>query len=366
MKKIINRFLSVKNKKKRIYNIGYGEKRALVSYLSDCYDNLNIYEGGRTNRRECSIVVSVLNSLGYTVDLLDCRDSEPINSRRYDLVFGFGHPFRKSISDKKILYLTEQSPKFSYREELKRIDEYNTINQASLKIERSGVFYEDADIEMSDGFITLGYENKLNLTIDYGIESNRVECVYPTGVPSSISKADFSKQSFLWFGSAGVVHKGLDILCDVFKERPDLDLYVAGDIGRNKKLVPKLKNIHLCGYVEVCSKQFFDLIQTCSFVVLPSCSEGVPTGVITCMQSGLIPICTKVCSIQESQQFGFCLSTPDKNELFALIDKASLLDSEENEYLSKIIQSKSFHNYSESKFTESLKAALSQLLNLNN
>lgn len=33
---------------------------------------------------------------------------------------------------------------------------------------------------------------------------------------------------FLWFGSAGAIHKGLDILLDTFKNVPKGELYIAG------------------------------------------------------------------------------------------------------------------------------------------
>ena len=58
---------------------------------------------------------------------------------------------------------------------------------------------------------------------------------------------------------------------------------------------PNIKNV---GYVVIKSEYFAQLASECCFVVLPSCSEGVATAVITGMNHGLIPLITKETNIE--------------------------------------------------------------------
>ena len=43
---------------------------------------------------------------------------------------------------------------------------------------------------------------------------------------------DASRRHFLWFGSVGFVHKGLDLVLEAFAEMPDYQLTVCGPIDR--------------------------------------------------------------------------------------------------------------------------------------
>lgn len=61
------------------------------------------------------------------------------------------------------------------------------------------------------------------------------------------------------------------------------------------------------GFVPVTSNLFIKLMNLCSFVILPSCSEGMATGVLTCMNHGLIPIVTRESGI-DIQEWGIYLN----------------------------------------------------------
>src|SRR5262249_29789582 len=48
--------------------------------------------------------------------------------------------------------------------------------------------------------------------------------------PPDFDRKDFdsARRNFMWFGSTGVLHKGLDLILEVFAERKDLNLWVCG------------------------------------------------------------------------------------------------------------------------------------------
>ena len=117
-------------------------------------------------------------------------------------------------------------------------------------------------------------------------------------IRQSISEA---KNNFLWFGSLGLIHKGLDIVIDTFKDFPDLQVNCYGIDKRERKLFNKLKskNIHDCGTINVLSNKYYtDIILKHNFIIFPSCSEGMSTAIATSMAHGIIPIITKECGFE--------------------------------------------------------------------
>ena len=55
----------------------------------------------------------------------------------------------------------------------------------------------------------------------------------------------------------------------------------------------KLKNIHKIGWINLFKKEFHKIIDKCSFHIFPSCTEGMPGALISTMNVGIIPLCTK-------------------------------------------------------------------------
>jgi len=104
----------------------------------------------------------------------------------------------------------------------------------------------------------------------------------------------------MWIGSSGAIHKGLDILLDVFSKHPDLELYILGLNESDRRLLSGMmgNNVKNCGYIRIVGEEFASLAEKCGFVVLPSCSEGLATAVITGMNHGLIPLVTRETSIE--------------------------------------------------------------------
>jgi glycosyltransferase involved in cell wall biosynthesis len=122
------------------------------------------------------------------------------------------------------------------------------------------------------------------------------------------------RNNFIWFGGRGLVHKGLDLLLDVFSEMPDYHLYVCGPIRRSEDIdkvydigiynnpkenafekayyneLYQTPNIHTIGWIDVSSPEFVEIAKKCVGLIHPSCSEGGAGSVINCMHAGLIPI----------------------------------------------------------------------------
>jgi glycosyltransferase involved in cell wall biosynthesis len=139
--------------------------------------------------------------------------------------------------------------------------------------------------------ITLGEINSLRQ------QYKTIYSIFPTGILNSkfvYNKKDhlLTRKNFLWLGSSGAIHKGLDILIDVFKKRDDITLTIGGLLQQEKKILnfSNRSNIFDHGHIDIKTDTFLNIVQKCSYIILPSCSEGFSTSISTGMLHGLIPI----------------------------------------------------------------------------
>ncbi|EKO3702107.1 glycosyltransferase family 4 protein [Vibrio metschnikovii] len=306
--KSIVEILFLKKQSTIIRNLGYsirndGQKRALVSYVVDSYGKKIEEFRYNTNRIECLLIIESLIKMGYLVDVLYCNDDIEYGDS-YDLIFGFGHAFRRATKNnpnaKKILYMTEAHPRVSYTYENKRFSDFNIKSVSNFKVERSGTYYLESDFLVADSVICLGEKHFEYLTKAY--PNKKIEYIYPTGVmPQQDIFSYYCKEeleiNILWFGSRGVIHKGLDILIDAIQDLKNIQLHVCGVKEKQLKSYIKMipNNVVIHGLVDPKSNDFVRIVSKCDYMFLPSASEGVSTSAITCMYAGLIPVITENC-----------------------------------------------------------------------
>jgi hypothetical protein len=278
------------------------QKKVLISYINDSvftnYSNNKIFH---TNINEVNQILSVFIRKNYSIDIISAIDTKSIkfiNNKKYDLIFGFGDVFhffaKHNPNSIKILYMTENHPNLSYTRENERIDYFFERHRKRISIQRSFKYYKLNHFNYVDYSIILGEIEPFNkyLFPKYNL--------FPTGMINSsyvFKKREYphTKKSFLWFGSTGAIHKGLDLLIDIFSNRQDITLYICGLQDHERKLlnIPKRSNIKDLGRVNIQSEEFKALVELCSFIILPSCSEGFSTSITTCMRHSLIPIIIK-------------------------------------------------------------------------
>ncbi len=321
------------------------QKKAVICYLTTSYtkdwESNNI---GRTQPFEILSIAKVLADTGYCIDIIGCNDTKALShleAKKYDLLFGFGEAFfqltQKHPDAMSILYMTEHHPEFADREEKKRIAYFHERHKKKARIVRSGNFYKQH-------YFNQLYTHVITMSeIEPFLEDyKRPFTIFPTGVVNDnfvFKQKDHmtTRKHFFWLGSYGAVHKGLDLLLDVFENRDDIVLHIAGLSEEDEKLLnpKKKKNIINHGYINIKTNTFLEVVQTCSFVILPSCSEGFSTAITTGMLHGMIPVVMK--------DTGF--NRLDENVILLEDYKISYLD----EKLTEIISSKpnDLENFSE-------------------
>ena len=73
-------------------------------------------------------------------------------------------------------------------------------------------------------------------------------------------------------------------------------------------------SIHPVGWIKVNSARFYDLVQKCAYVILPSCSDASAGSVVECMHAGLIPVITKEAGI-DTEDFGVMIANESLEEI---------------------------------------------------
>jgi len=145
-----------------------------------------------------------------------------------------------------------------------------------------------------------------------------------------------SRKRFLWFGSGGFVHKGLDLVLDAFADMPDYHLTICGPIDRERdfqsayqKELYKTPNIRTLGWVDTTSPTFLEITKNCLGLVYPSCSEGQSGGVVTCLHAGLIPIISYESGVDVDSGFGVILKNCSVEKIKNAIRRVSSLPTQQ-------------------------------------
>ena len=273
------------------------QKKILVSYMDYGRTAYSLrHVRAHTNLQELMQMIRVLIDMDFCIDVCACNNEDvtlEMPYDYYDYIIGFGDMFRlaKNRNPKaySIMYMTENPYTISEERERERIEYFYKRTGKKIDYSRTGKFYLKNDELLADAIICLGekkyYSNQL------------VQRVYPSAFKNSkYVKNSMEKRvssNFLVFGVKGFVHKGNDLLVEVFRKHPEWKLYMCGgEIEKECRNygIQLPSNVINCGFVDVESDKFLELVEKCVFVLLPSCSEGMSTSVLTCMRHGMIPV----------------------------------------------------------------------------
>lgn len=394
MKKILRKYIPsdiwdtfryIKNKFKRpianYFKTNFREN-VLISYITEPFKNgIHLRH---TNQAEALEIAKVFNELGYNVDIVDYYYYEGnINYDKYSVIFGFGEPLEKSFYNRNhkiltIFYGTGMHVIHQNHATLKRIEEvYKKKGKWLLESARIVDKAWSVQTSLVDNIITLGNDEVVDSYQKYFSRKiyNIPISYYKIFDHEEILKNknfEEAKNHFLWFGSSGLIHKGLDLLLEVFKEMPDLYLHICGPIDNEPKFkaiyyeeLYNTKNIHTYGYVNIQSKSFKDIINKCAFIIFPSCSEGGGGSVINVMVYGLIPIVSTKASVR-IKDFGIEIKELTHESIKESVIKAANLSEDEIEKRSIKCADDTINNHSIEKYSYELKRALIDILEKKN
>lgn len=349
-------------------------KKALLSY--------SVYPFRKKNRSlihpnyvESYKLNKILDELGYSVDIYNNIYEGTIDYSQYDLIIGEGVPIsnfflnRPNKEVKTIYYSTGSHPIFQNTQSYERlIDFYHKSGkwvQGSARIVNDKWFLGSS---LSDSYIVIGNQVTKDSFIRF-TDSISINTINP---PFYSRVADFDgskkdKKKFLWFGSYGLLHKGLDVVIETFLQNEDLELHICGHtleepefMAFYQERLQKADNIIIHGFISIDGEEFKELMETCSFVILTSVAEGLATAVVTAMgNGGLIPVVTKETGIDLN--LGIEVNHNDMPSLNRALKISQKMNT--GEILEKTIYNRKYisENFSEESFEDNLRKTLYQI-----
>ena len=349
----LQKLLLTEKYKKNVFNKKYS-KHVLMCHLPEAFDKKELPKY-HSNLTECYTIAKCFDKLGYCVDCVS-RTKTGIDYSKYDIVFGInGNAFMGAFSTDekvkplKIFYPVGGETFFNYRETaLRNRDFHDRHGKWMLSSNRylPGDIRAYYEANLSDAVICLGNEYVFSHFVNEDKHKNKYRWLpafyFPT-IETPIEK-DFAKcrKNILWFGSSGMVHKGLDIAIDFAVEHPEYTLHICGGCRLETDFwnhyTPKIKacdNIHLHGFVDIESAKYAQILSQCGILLNPSVSEGGAVAVLNVLgNDALLPVYSKATGVDLSH-CGVCVTNVTYKDFEQALLELESLPTEEFELKAK-------------------------------
>jgi hypothetical protein len=311
LKSVLSKFYISYLNRKKLSNFFQRKntKNALLIYLVEPFFREKITHG---NYFEVRGLAYALDSLNYNVDVVNHSYKVDKDFTKYDLIIGFGEAFDRLLNNplfrsKAILYATSQHSFILNKSAMGAIKRfYQKSKLRDLSLVRYRHFSWQATYDLVDGIIVVdgsGFAKKTYIDNSL-VNAASIKSVSPPYIAiyeGQLKQNDSTKMQFIWFAGDGPVHKGLDLLLEYFYKNKELTLHVVGNISKYKnffeyyfKHLKYEENIMYYGFLDVKSPELLKIALNCDFVILPSCSEGMPNGLTTVVGNfGCIPVLTE-------------------------------------------------------------------------
>lgn len=326
-----------------------------------------------TSQWRCVLMARVFLDLGYSVDVIDSHNHIFQPKKPYVLFVGHRINFDRiagllNADCIKIAHLDTAHWVYNnyatYRRKLELQQRRGITIKGSDRIVEQTLALEHADCATVCGndfnINTLRYSRKPI----YKLPQTPV-IVYPWPDDKEFTAC---RANFLWFGSHGFVHKGLDLALEAFAEMPDYHLYVCGPLQKEKDFVAayhkelyETPNIHAVGWVDVESRDFTMMAKQCLGLVSPSCSEAGGGNVVVCMHAGLIPLVSYESSV-DVEDFGVMFKDNSVNAIKSAVQMVSALPSDQLRQMARKAWESARANHTREKFTEEYKKLVLHVL----
>jgi glycosyltransferase involved in cell wall biosynthesis len=285
-------------------------------------------------------------SHGYAVDVISYENSRFVPGKHYDY-FISARTHLETIAARlnsdciKVAHLDTAHWLFNNHAAYERLYALQQRRTVTLKGSIRIVEPNQA-IEVADVATVLGNQFTLDSYGYAGKPIHRIPISSPTLYPwNDTQDIEQRRSHYLWFGSSGFVHKGLDLALEAFAQTPEVSLTVCGPFQQEKGFIKafhkelyETPNIKAVGWVDVNSPAFLDIARNCIGLVYPSCAEGGGGSAITCMHAAIIPLLSYEASVDIAGH-GVLLKESSVTGIIKGIRKVSAMSSEELYRLSR-------------------------------
>lgn len=347
----------------------------LLSYIVEPY--LHKPQGKvfntHTHYWESDKIANIFLEMGYALDIIDYRNKKFNPQKKYSIFVGARTNFErlaKALNNDciKIVHLDTSHWTFNNYAAYSRLR--NLFERRGFSLKGSlRLIEENLGIEYADFATLLGNDFTMH-TYRFAKKPLYKIPISTCGIYPWDDNKDFAhcSHNYLWFASAGAVHRGLDLLLEAFCTMPDYHLYICGPVqdesdflaAYNKELYEK-ENIHLIGWQDVNNPEFLDICRKCIALLYPSCAEGQSGAVINCMHAGLIPIISRESGVDVGN-FGIIFNECSIEEIKKIIRTVSDLPPQILSQRAKKTWEFARENHTREKFAREYKAAIEEIL----
>ncbi|MFQ6539996.1 MULTISPECIES: glycosyltransferase [Aphanothece] len=360
------------------YNVNGGDnnKRALVLWVAEPFSPgfLHSNLARHSNLRRACILVDILGSLGFSVDVTDWMNPAPPQSKEYQVIIGQGIAFERvcqasKLGVTKIFLATGADNSQAIRGERRRLRSFGlrTGIVGKLRYRRrtdKGPCCADFIFVNGNEWVSSTYRTKTRAPLSLIANCD----VFNAPKIYSLPLQNRDSREFLWFASFGAIHRGLDLLIEIFSDRPDLTLHVVGGIEHEQEfwlaytdILCRCTNIKFYGFLDISGKVFSGILAKSSAHLFLSASDGSPGAVVTTMQAGLIPIVTRESGIDVSVD-GIVLKNVWKGTILQAVNAVSNMTPSELRTRGDRIAEYALKSFNEQRFEETVRGALVKAL----
>jgi glycosyltransferase involved in cell wall biosynthesis len=331
------------------------------------------FPNSHSNYWECWQMAQTFLALGYSVDVIWFKNRQFVPRKRYDYFIDVRYTM-DAIAPLlnpdciKILHADCAYIPFHNAAEAARLNDIASRRGITLNPKRFEPPTPAA--AMADLITVLGNQFTIDTYAHTKKAIHRLKISVPEHYPWPVDK-DFAtcRSHFLWFGSWGLVHKGLDLVLEAFAAMPNVHLTVCGPIHQEPsfeqayyKELYETPNIHTLGWVDTKSQQFLDLTKRCVGLVYPSCSEGGGSSVLTCMNASLIPIVSYESSVDIKDDYGILLKENTIANIQAAVQQIANLPPDQLQRMAESAWDFARLSHTRESFAESYRAFAQQLV----
>ncbi len=290
--------------------------KALVSFWTDAFF---LPPGapipiGHTHYWESREIARTWAALGFDTDVIHWTNGTFVPRKPYDVCVDVRLNLERLaplLGDRclRVQHIETAHHRFHNNAQRQRLDDLEKRRGRRVKPYKQ--IAENRAIESAHFGTTTGNDFTIGTYAHAGRQIRRVGISTPNLFPSPAHKdIDACRRRWLWFGSSGLVHKGLDLVLEAFAGIPDHELVVCAPMDGERDFEKEYQqelygtpNIKTMGWVDNGSPAFQAIIDSCIGLCYPSCSEGGGGSVIVCLHAGLIPLLSYETSV-DVEDFG--------------------------------------------------------------
>ena len=310
--------------------------------------------------------------LGYDVDVIHAENQKFIPWKSYDVVVDTRFNLQRLQtflpSDCiKILHCDTAQLVFQNQAEMGRM--LALQNRKGVTVPPNRLETPHLGVEHAHYLTTCGNEFTTNTYAYSGKPIFRLPMVVQKMWPWPEAKDfDASRHRFLWFGSRGMVHKGLDLVLEAFVQMPKYQLTVVGPVLNEPEFVNVYRkelfhtpNITFVGWLDKFSDEFHVLLRQSVAHVFPSCSEAGAAAVVETMAAGVIPMVTYEASIDVGN-FGVLFEDSSIETIMRQVREVASMSADELCHRAKKAWETAHRNNTPEKFERSYRDTVEMIL----